>query len=107
MKGRAQSAGRVGPRTILTGDFSSPSSARPPSAFAKSSGFHDRYSLTNLSPKSDKSFGNDALDAKMSRKRAESDLQLLANRIALLKLEEQKALVKVNETQIRANEILE
>ena len=47
------------------------------------------------------------LESKLNRKRAESDLQLLANRIALLKVEEQKALTKVQETKLRAEEILE
>lgn len=45
------------------------------------------------------------LDAKLTRKRAESDLQLLANRIALLRLEEQRALTKVTETKQRADEV--
>jgi hypothetical protein len=44
------------------------------------------------------------LDAKLTRKRAESDLQLLANRIALLRLEEQKAMQKIVETQQRADQ---
>ena len=57
------------------------------------------------SPKSDTGVTSDMLDAKLTRKRAESDLQLLANRIALLKVEEQKALNKVNETKLRADEI--
>ena len=72
------------------------------------------------------------LAAKISRKRAEGDLQLLANRsefsgaydvkmivcvyssyvlihsrIALLRTEEQKAKGKINETEARAKEILE
>ena len=72
------------------------------------------------------------LAAKISRKRAEGDLQLLANRsepcgpcdvhmifcvyssfvfihsrIALLRSEEQKAKCKINETEARAKEILE
>lgn len=47
------------------------------------------------------------LETKQERKRAETDLQLLANRIALLRLEEQKAANKVSETKIRAQEILE
>jgi hypothetical protein len=46
------------------------------------------------------------LELKNSRKRAEGDRQLLANRIALLKNEEQRALVKVKETQARAKDIL-
>lgn len=59
------------------------------------------------SPTKSESNYNDMLDIKVNRKRAESDLQLLANRIALLRLEEQKAMNKVNETKTRAEEILE
>merc|ERR1719281_1633465 len=43
--------------------------------------------------------------AKESRKRAELDAQLLANRIALLKQEEEKAWRKIEETRKRAGEI--
>merc|ERR1719439_424510 len=43
--------------------------------------------------------------AKESRKRAELDAQLLANRIALLRQEEDKAWRKIDETRKRANEI--
>jgi hypothetical protein len=57
------------------------------------------------SPMSDTGITNDMLDAKLTRKRAESDLQLLSNRVALLKLEETKALSKVNETTQRADQI--
>lgn len=46
------------------------------------------------------------LDVKNNRKRAEADLQLLANRIALLRAEEQKAISKITETKTRAKEIL-
>lgn len=59
------------------------------------------------SPKSDVSAKSDMLDAKITRKRAEADLQLLANRIALLKVEETRALNKVSETKLRAQEILQ
>jgi hypothetical protein len=59
------------------------------------------------SPKSEQSSVSPVLESKFSRKRAETDLQLLANRIALLKLEEQKALQKVQDTKVRAEEILE
>merc|ERR1719277_2378495 len=45
--------------------------------------------------------------AKESRKRAELDAQLLANRIALLKQEEEKAWKKIEETRKRASEITE
>merc|ERR1719517_16240 len=43
--------------------------------------------------------------AKEARKRAELDAQLLANRIALLKQEEEKAWKKIEETRKRASEI--
>ena len=47
------------------------------------------------------------LDAKSHRKRAEVDLQLLSNRIALLRQEELKASTKVNVTKERASQIVE
>ena len=47
------------------------------------------------------------IDAKEQRKRAENDLQLIANRIALLRFEEQRSLEKMSETKARAMEILE
>lgn len=65
------------------------------------------------SVKSHKSSGTQAtsasamLDVKNGRKRAEADLQLLANRIALLRAEEQKAVTKMIETQSRAHEIIQ
>jgi hypothetical protein len=45
------------------------------------------------------------LDAKLTRKRAESDLQLLANRIALLRTEEERAKNKISETQQKADQM--
>merc|ERR1719297_224616 len=45
--------------------------------------------------------------AKEARKRAELDAQLLANRIALLKQEEEKAHKKIEETRKRATEIID
>merc|ERR1719428_909486 len=50
---------------------------------------------------------NNLTGAKEARKRAELDAQLLANRIALLKQEEEKAWNKINETRRRANEIVQ
>ena len=47
------------------------------------------------------------IEAKLNRKRAEGDLQLLMNRISLLNSEEQKALNKITETKTRAHEIRE
>jgi len=46
------------------------------------------------------------LNLKNGRKRAEADLQLLSNRIALLRAEEARALTKITETKNRAKEIL-
>ena len=46
-------------------------------------------------------------EAKSMRKRAEEDAKLLANRIALLKQEEAKALKKIEETRKKAQEIME
>lgn len=57
----------------------------------------------------DRSFGTYSsamLEIKNNRKRAEGDLQLLENRILLLRSEEQRALNKVKETKSRANDIL-
>ena len=45
--------------------------------------------------------------AKVERKKTESELQLLASRISLLRTEEQKALQKITETKVRAKELLE
>jgi len=45
--------------------------------------------------------------AKEARKRAELDAQLLANRIALLKQEEEKAWKKIEETRKRAGDIVQ
>ena len=45
------------------------------------------------------------LQAKNDRRRAESDVQLLANRLAHLKAEEEKARRKIAETQRRAKEV--
>lgn len=45
-------------------------------------------------------------EAKKMRKQAEEDFRLLENRIALLKLEEQKALRKIEETRRKATEII-
>ena len=44
--------------------------------------------------------------AKIARKRAEEDFKLLANRISLLKAEEQKAWKKIEETKKKAKDIL-
>ena len=44
--------------------------------------------------------------SKIARKRAEEDKRLLANRLGLLKLEEQKAWKKIDETKKRAKDIM-
>lgn len=46
------------------------------------------------------------LDLRNGRKRAEADLQLLSNRISLLRNEEARAMTKITETKNRAKEIL-
>lgn len=47
------------------------------------------------------------VEAKELRKRADEDAKILANRIALLKQEEQKAWKKIDETRKRAREIMD
>lgn len=47
------------------------------------------------------------LEAKRQRKQADEDARLLANRIALLKQEEQKAWKKIEDTRKRAKEIMD
>lgn len=49
---------------------------------------------------------NKLAEAKVMRKRADEDAKLLANRIALLKQEELKARLKIEETKKKAQEIL-
>ena len=56
--------------------------------------------------KSMDSISSAMLDLKNNRRRAEGDLQLLANRISLLRTEESKALGKIAETKARAKEIV-
>merc|ERR1711964_439534 len=66
--------------------------------------------MESLSPEDNDLTGGTAssrkLAAKHARKRAEDDAKLLANRIALLKAEEQKAWKKIEETRNRANQIM-
>ena len=51
--------------------------------------------------------GEKLLDSKAARKRADEDAKLLANRIALLKMEEQKAWKKIEETKKKAKQIVD
>ena len=46
-------------------------------------------------------------DSRVGRKRAQEDVKLLANRIALLKAEEKKAWKKIEETKKKAAEVHE
>jgi hypothetical protein len=64
-------------------------------------------SVPMTGPETKMNISNPMLDAKASRKRAEVDLQLLANRVALLKAEEAKALQKVHVTKVRASNIID
>jgi len=56
---------------------------------------------------SDSTIRAQLLESKMIRKKAEEDAQLLANRIALLQLEEKKAMKKIEETKKKAQEIMD
>ena len=47
------------------------------------------------------------MEAKSLRKKTEEDAMLLSNRIALLKQEEAKALKKIEETRVKAKEIMD
>jgi alkanesulfonate monooxygenase SsuD/methylene tetrahydromethanopterin reductase-like flavin-dependent oxidoreductase (luciferase family) len=49
---------------------------------------------------------NALADQRASKKRAQDDVKLLANRIALLKLEEKKAWKKIEETKKKATDIM-
>eukprot|EP00353_Schmidingerella_taraikaensis_P004691 CAMPEP_0185574012 /NCGR_PEP_ID=MMETSP0434-20130131/5568_1 /TAXON_ID=626734 ORGANISM="Favella taraikaensis, Strain Fe Narragansett Bay" /NCGR_SAMPLE_ID=MMETSP0434 /ASSEMBLY_ACC=CAM_ASM_000379 /LENGTH=132 /DNA_ID=CAMNT_0028190431 /DNA_START=822 /DNA_END=1220 /DNA_ORIENTATION=+ len=49
---------------------------------------------------------NALAEQRASKKRAQDDVKLLANRIALLKLEEKKAWKKIEETKKKAIEIM-
>jgi hypothetical protein len=48
---------------------------------------------------------NNLVDSRQNRKRAQEDVKLLANRIALLKNEEKKAWKKIEETKKKATDI--
>jgi len=54
-----------------------------------------------MSPEGD-SVSKQLLESKTARKRAEEDANLLANRISLLRQEEQKAWKKIEETKKKA-----
>ena len=54
----------------------------------------------------DSAYRAQLLESKMMRKKAEEDAQLLANRIALLQMEEKKAMKKIDETKKKAHEII-
>lgn len=55
----------------------------------------------------DSAFRAQLLESKLIRKKAEEDAQLLANRIALLQLEEKRAMKKIEETKKKAKEIMD
>lgn len=86
------------------------SASRPKSASSVKSNRSPDNKNTPGTPGMNNSYSESAqsiLESKNNRKRAEADLQLLSNRIALLRLEESKSLQKVQETKNRAKEILE
>lgn len=57
-------------------------------------------------PDQGNSISEKLLGSKLARKQAEEDVKLLANRIALLKSEEEKAMKKINETKKKATDIM-
>ncbi len=59
----------------------------------------------NNSPMSPTTQQNNLLSIQRARKQIESDAQLLANRIALLKQEELKSWKKIEETKKKAKEV--
>ena len=59
------------------------------------------------SPGEEEGVPGSLLEAKRARKQADEDARLLANRIALLKQEEQKAWKKIEDTRKRAKEIMD
>lgn len=61
----------------------------------------------NDSRSDDSAFRAQLLESKLIRKKAEEDAQLLANRIALLQLEEKRAMKKIEETKKKAKEIMD
>jgi len=57
--------------------------------------------------KEDSAYRTQLLESKMIRKKAEEDAQLLANRIALLQMEEKRAMKKIEDTKKKAKEIMD
>lgn len=68
------------------------------------SGSKDDYEDSQLD---DSTFRAQLLESKLIRKKAEEDAQLLANRIALLQLEEKRTMKKIDETKKKAKEIMD
>lgn len=104
----------MGDRTLTLNKPARPKSggnARPFSAGKvrpkKSTSSPTASERSNDDNKSYGTYSSAMLEIKNNRKRAEGDLQLLENRILLLRGEEQRALNKVNETKARANDILQ
>jgi len=61
--------------------------------------------MTQIEDEDSSSYETRLVEAKLLRKKAEEDAQLLANRIALLQAEERKAMKKIDETKTKAKEI--
>lgn len=61
---------------------------------------------SNLSPENEAA-QQKLLEVKLARKKVEEDAQLLANRIALLEVEDKKAQKKIEETRKKAQEIMD
>jgi len=59
-----------------------------------------------MPPGSNMQVSNALAEQRATKKRAQDDVKLLANRIALLKLEEKKAWKKIEETKKKAVDIM-
>jgi len=62
--------------------------------------------LTPYEEDDDETLHRKLVAAKIARKRAEEDLNLLSNRISLLKQEENRAYKKIDQTRKKANDIV-
>lgn len=98
-------------RIRTTHDFVSPAptpTLKPQEEIASEISDISQHPETKSSPKPVvKSIASAMLDVKKSRKRAQADAQLLANRLAHLRAEEERARKRILETEKRAQSILE
>ena len=66
----------------------------------------DEMDLTPYEEDDDATLHRKLVAAKLARKRADEDLKLLKNRIGLLKMEENRAYKKIDQTRQKAGDII-